>query len=304
VYERNFSPDLLKIKAPLAQVGVWKRKQGKDAAGDEDVWSTTVIFAKDGAYTLDVEGSDALGNAAAVTYEGKAPRAFTVDRTPPRIEVIWDNTDVRNGKYYNRARNATVRITDLSFDARWARILPFSRDFHRIGSEGSADRERGDTYEMTVPFDEDGMWQLRCMCTDLAGNAAAPVTEPGFVIDTQAPRLYWDRVRVKEMGAYRDSIAPVLRFEDENPSYQGSMAQWYNLTAGGRAVRMRSAGDNPVGLDCKISLPDLPRTEEMDGICVLVGTVSDLAGNRSYARRNLCVNRFGSVYDVTEDAGT
>lgn len=304
VYERNFSPDLLQINAPSAQVGTWSHKKGKAASGDEDVWSTTVIFAKDGAYTLDVEGSDALGNAAVVTYEGKAPRAFTVDRTPPRIEVIWDNTDVRNGKYYNRARNATVRITDLSFDARWARILPFSRDFHRIGREGSTDRENGDTYEMTVPFDEDGMWQLRCMCTDLAGNAAAPVTEPGFVIDTQAPRLYWDRVRVKEMGAYRDSIAPVLRFEDENPSYQGSMAQWYNLTAGGRAVRMRSAGDNPVGLDCKISLPDLPRTEEMDGICVLVGTVSDLAGNRSYARRNLCVNRFGSVYDVTEDAGT
>jgi hypothetical protein len=102
------------------------------------------------------------------------------------------------------------------------------------------------------------------------------------------------------MGAYRDDIAPVLRFEDENPSDQGSMAQWYNLTVGGRAVCMRTAE----GADCKISLPNLPRTEEMDGICVLVGTACDLAGNRSYARRNLCVNRFGSVYDVTEDAGT
>ena len=42
----------------------------------------------------------------------------------------------------------------------------------------------------------------------------------------------------------------------------------------------------------------------MDGICVLAGTVCDLAGNRSYARRNLCVNRFGSVYDLSQDADT
>ena len=63
----------------------------------------TVTFTKDGAYTLDVAGSDALGNTADVTYEGEAVRAFTVDRTPPRIEVVWDNTDVRNGKYYNRS---------------------------------------------------------------------------------------------------------------------------------------------------------------------------------------------------------
>ena len=321
VRERNFSPDRLRVNAPYAEINAWTRRQGKDASGNDDIWSTTVTFAKDGAYTLDVAGSDALGNPAVITYEGEAVRAFTVDRTPPRIEVVWDNTDVRNGKYFNRARNASIRITDLSFDERQAIILPFARSFHIVTCEDSGDRGKGDTYEMTVPFTEDGTWQLRCMCTDLAGNTAAPVTEPAFVIDTQAPWIVWDPGRVKEMGAYKESLAPVLRFEDANPCYKGSFAHWYNLTAGGRNMCMRGAdGNNDIALygtetgaggesgetviSGSISLADPPLIEDMDGICVLAGTVCDLAGNRSYARRNVCVNRFGSVYDLSQDAGT
>ena len=331
VRERNFSPDLLRVTAPHAEISAWTRRQGKDASGNSDIWSMTVTFTKDGAYTLDVAGSDALGNTADVTYEGEAVRAFTVDRTPPRIEVVWDNTDVRNGKYYNRVRNASIRITDLSFDEKRVQILPFAGQFYLASKEDPEDRGGGDTYEMTVPFDKDGTWQLCCRCTDLAGNTAAPVTEPAFVIDTQAPRIYWDPVRVKEMGAYRESIAPVLLFEDANPCYRGSCACWYNLTAGGRTMCIRgAAGDSNAALTGEktdtdgsaaekkavsaengepvisgsITLADPPWIREMDGICVLAGTVCDLAGNRSYARRNLCVNRFGSVYDLSQDADT
>lgn len=331
VRERNFSPDLLRVSAPHAEISAWTRRQGTDASGNDDIWSTTVTFAKDGAYTLDVAGSDALGNAALVTYEGEAVRAFTVDRTPPRIEVIWDNMDVRNSKYYNRARNASIRITDLSFDERQAQILPFAGKFHLAAKEDPEEWGGGDTYETTVSFDKDGTWQLCCRCTDLAGNTAVPVTEPAFVIDTQAPRIYWDPGRVREMGAYRDSISPVLRFEDANPSYKGSCVYWYNLTAGGRTMRTRgAAGDSDapssgaetdaegsieerkivsaengeIVISGSITLADPPCVREMDGICVLAGTVCDLAGNRSYARRNLCVNRFGSVYDLSQDADT
>lgn len=331
VRERNFSPALLRVSAPHAEISAWTRRQGKDASGNDDIWSATVTFAKDGAYTLDVTGSDALGNAALVTYEGEAARAFTVDRTPPRIEVIWDNMDVRNSKYYNRVRNASIRITDLSFDERQVQILPLAGKFHLAAKEDPEERGVGDTYETTVPFDKDGTWQLCCRCTDLAGNTAVPVTEPAFVIDTQAPRIYWDPGRVREMGAYRDSVSPVLRFEDANPSYKGSCACWYNLTAGGRTMRSRgAAGDSDAPssgaetdaegsieerkvlsaengetvISGSITLADPPCVRDMDGICVLAGTVCDLAGNRSYARRNLCVNRFGSVYDLSQDADT
>jgi hypothetical protein len=53
-----------------------------------------------------------------------------------------------------------------------------------------------------------------------------------------------------------------------------------------------------------VILPNLSEDRAAEGICVLYGTACDLAGNRSRVRRNLIVNRFGSVYDLSEDAGT
>lgn len=94
-----------------------------------------VRFPADGIYTLDVTGADAAGNPASVRYEGEAPRDFVVDGTPPLIEVAWDNTDARNGRYYNRERKATVRITDLSFSEELVRILPESTGFSRVPEE-------------------------------------------------------------------------------------------------------------------------------------------------------------------------
>ena len=51
-------------------------------------------------------------------------------------------------------------------------------------------------------------------------------------------------------------------------------------------------------------LPDLPQEREADGLCMLYGTACDLAGNRTFIRRNVRVNRSGSLYDLSEDEGT
>ena len=263
--------------------------------------------------------------------------------------MAWDNTDARNGRYYNRERKATVRITDLSFSEELVRILPESTGFSRVpeesgtgaGSGGSAGRasrigpasapaggtvqsfRSAQVYEMELPFTKEGEWMLRCACTDLAGNTAAPVTEDPFVLDFTAPRLYFDRGTVQEGNAYAEAVEPVLRWEEENLSTAACYASCVNVTAGGKSMECRSiaavsaeeagreqsaAGDgqdypDPAGAG-RTALPDLPRVIEADGICVLYGTACDLAGNRAFVRRNLSVNRFGSLYDLAEDEGT
>ena len=58
------------------------------------------------------------------------------------------------------------------------------------------------------------------------------------------------------------------------------------------------------GLVSRVVLPSLPRERTADGVCVLTGTACDLAGNRTIIRRNLCVNRFGSLYDISLDENT
>ena len=297
VRERNFAKEKLKVTAPGAVVGEWKRSDSSD------LWTLEVEFAVDGEYTLDVSGTDALGNAASVTYEGSAPQAFAIDRIPPVIEVVWDNEDVRNGKYYNSPRVATIRITELSLDERAVQISPFSRALRRV-SQMRDERTMGEVsvYEAEVPFTEEGEWSLRCACMDLAGNIAVPVYEEPFIIDMTAPRLYFDPDSVREMGAYGSGISPVLLCEDQNIVPGSLYAAWYNLTAGGSVMECRNGSVR--GGAGEVSLPDLPEERAADGICMLYGTACDLAGNRSRVRRNLCVNRFGSLYDISEDPGT
>ena len=297
VRERNFAKEKLKVTAPGAVVGEWKRSDSSD------LWTLEVEFAVDGEYTLDVSGTDALGNAASVTYEGSAPQAFAIDRIPPVIEVVWDNEDVRNGKYYNSPRVATIRITELSLDERAVQISPFSRALRRV-SQTRDERTTGvvSVYEAEVPFTEEGEWSLRCACMDLAGNIAVPVYEEPFIIDMTAPRLYFDPDSVREMGAYGSGISPVLLCEDQNIVPGSLYAAWYNLTAGGSVMECRNGSVR--GGAGEVSLPDLPEERAADGICALYGTACDLAGNRSRVRRNLCVNRFGSLYDISEDPGT
>jgi hypothetical protein len=296
VRERNFDMGKLQVKAPGAVQGEWK--QGP--SGDPETWIMELRFPMDGSYTLDVTGTDALGNAAVVSYTGEAPQEFTIDRMPPLLEIMWDNTDARNGNYYNGARRATVRVTDLSFDDSYVKILPFARSFRKV-SEVRDDRIAGaiPVYEAEIPFTEEGEWALNCLCMDLAGNTAVPLFEEPFIIDRTAPKLYFDGSTVQEMGAYGAEISPALCCEEPNMAPGSLCAKWNNLTAGGRTIECRGGG-----LSVRIVLPDLPEERAEDGICVLTGTACDLAGNRTIVRRNLCVNRFGSLYDISEDEKT
>ena len=296
VRERNFDTEKLTVRAPGAVPGEWK----KSPSGDPEKWTMELQFPMDGAYTLDVTGTDALGNTASVSYTGEAPQAFTIDRTPPLIEVTWDNTDARNRRYYNAARLATVRVADLSFDDSYVKILPFARSFRKV-SEIRDDRTAGliPVYEAEIPFTEDGEWALGCLCMDLAGNTAVPLFEESFIIDRTAPKLYFDGSTVQEMGAYGAEISPAICCEEANMAPGSLCARWNNRTAGGGTMECRGGG-----LSARIVLPDLPKERAADGICVLTGTACDLAGNRSIIRRNLCVNRFGSLYDISEDEKT
>ena len=295
VRERNFDSGKIQVKAPGAIAGEWIR----GAAGEPDLWTMEVRFSLDGAYTLEVSGQDALGNPASAVYAGEAPQEFVIDRTPPLVEVLWDNNDVRNGQYYNRERRATIRVTDLSFDERMVKTEPFARPFRKV-SETEEERTAGvvPVYEADIPFTEEGEWTLRCICADLSGNAAAPVPEEAFIIDKTAPRLFFDKGTVQEREACGTGISPVLRCEEENPAPGSFSVRWDNLTAGGRLLEFRrGAGGEAV-------LPDPPRERAADGACLLSGTACDLAGNRTMVRRNLCVNRFGSLYDISEDEKT
>ncbi|MCI7730990.1 hypothetical protein [Enorma burkinafasonensis] len=185
--------------------------------GSEDGLAGQMTFALEGDGTrLELAGTsitvaDRAGNTAstgdfsayAVSNLPTGAAGIAIDMEEPQISFSFDNDDVRNGRYYNAARTATVTVQDASFDliqrfdperpvatvARDGgdpRVALAARDFERV--------ELGDgavVYRAQVAFEEDADWVLSAQLTDPLGHAS-PVVSESFTIDTEAPVLMVD----------------------------------------------------------------------------------------------------------------
>src|SRR5699024_7529149 len=117
------------------------------------------------------------------------------DATPPAIEAAFDNNDVRNGKYYNAPRTATVTVTEASFgfvrdnDPERAVVVRRWNGEERIVRAGDFQNPSGDgvTWTAQVPCEPDGIYRLDADLTDPSGKSAEPYRGEEFVVDTVAP---------------------------------------------------------------------------------------------------------------------
>lgn len=273
-------------------------------------------FLSDGHYRIDAQVEDMATNRSAPVSIG----TFTVDQTPPSIQVAWDNVDARNGRYYRASRTATITVREHNFD-------PALMSIQTTGSIGPW-TSAGDTHTCIVSFTQDAPASnpatLRIAGRDLAGNEATPFVEPDFVIDTQAPRVRFGK-RVSEDDLYEVSddvteladgtafcggLAPVVEFWDEA-----------NFDIAGVEVRLLGKRD---GLSTTISHDALvvpqgdagARAEwgnlgliedgtgprylmDADDVYTVEASVTDKAGNASQVQRvTFSVNRFGSNFFV------
>lgn len=299
VTERNFDPANISINTQSNQRSQWTRTEGTAANGDDDQWSCTVAYTADGSYTLEVGGSDLLGtDAKEITYSGTAPRDFVLDKTAPVVGISFDNNDVRNGKYYQQGRTATIQVSDVNFNgsnditisATLGGVAP------AVGFAGSA---------AVISFDVDGTYSFTGTVTDMAGNVSAPFTVDEFVIDQTAPSL--TILGVEDGAAYPDEVLPEVVFSDQN--YEGNTITLLHsgldhinedvsdimLPEGGVAT-----GEGGVASG-NICFNDLEHIQENDGIYSLEVEISDLAGNATREQITYLVNRFGSVYVYSEN---
>ncbi|WEV66970.1 Ig-like domain repeat protein [Bifidobacterium sp. ESL0769] len=126
----------------------------------------------------------------------KGTTGIAIDTKTPTIGVVYDNNDVRNGKYYKAKRTATVSINESNFDFikgndKYRDIVVTRAD----GSKGTVDADKfdnpskdGSTWVAQVPCDHDADWTFDVSLTDPAGHVAAPYHSE-FTIDTQKPIL-------------------------------------------------------------------------------------------------------------------
>lgn len=171
----------------------------------------SLTFSGDGGRVL-LEGTslvveDAAGNRAetgalAAYADSNLPEgahSVAIDTEAPVIEVSFDNDDVRNGRYYNRARTATVSIDESNFDLLMAHApetMIFSA--YRDGSERASEELVAEDFEpvtledgsvrycASLAIEDDADWRLESGFTDPAQRRSNEY-ESAFVIDTQAP---------------------------------------------------------------------------------------------------------------------
>lgn len=300
VTERNFDPSQTVISTQVTP-GAWTYQAGDSANGDDDTWTCTVSYTADGDYTFGVSARDLAGHDAGKPDYGDsaAPTDFVLDKTAPVITVTFDNNDVRNGRYFNAGRTATVRIDEHNFNAPDAQVETTAAvaegSVAAPGASGWA--SGGDVNTATVPFAADGDYTMRVNYTDLAGNAAQEVTVAMFTVDTTAPTLEFSGVA--DRSANRGDVAPVITYHDINYDTNGTSVSitGYKNTDGRNLTGTRSEDAFGGSFVCA----NIEAVPGNDDVYRCVGTVTDLAGNVTQGEIMFSVNRFGSNYILSDD---
>lgn len=306
VTERNLgeNSNKIKIKTQVTVPGSWNYSAGGASSGNSDKWVKKLKYNKDGDYTLSISGTDALGNPASVSYQGTAPKKFTIDKTAPVITVTFDNNNVRNGKYYNANRTATVKIKEHNFRASdvKAPVKATGPRNGRISAPSiSGFSSNGDTRRATIPFTKEGSFSFDVKYTDLAGNPAKVVKISEFVIDKTAPVVRIENV--VNGGIYGGTVAPRAIFDDDTFNRSDSTFRFTGVRKVDRSELVPSFSPNGEYGGSYV-LNDFPYVKVNDDVYTAYATSTDMAGNTTTVSVTFSVNRFGSAYDYNKDKAT
>lgn len=212
--------------------------QALPCSTDENLVTTAFwdVSARNGLIPLSAVSlslADKAGNPAALDgldgFENRnleEVHGLFVDTAAPEIAVSFDNNDVRNGKYYNAGRTATVTVTEASF--------AFVRDndprrtvavLHRDGSAREVRAEEfenpsgdGVTWVVAVPCEDDGAYRLDVDFADPSGKQAPSYRGGEFVVDKTAPliMLTFDNEESQGGGYFKAPRTATVTVYEEN----------------------------------------------------------------------------------------
>lgn len=292
VREHNFDESLVtwKIKNKSGiHISTWQHK------GDDH--SCKVVFDKDGDdYLLDFDVTDLSGNKASCPQQ----KTFCVDKTPPVITLSYDNNSVRNKKYYNNKRMATITVAEHSFRA--SDVKCSFRAKYQSGNKDiyspSSWTGNGDIHKNVVGCVKDGEYTFEIDYTDLAGNHAKTKITDSFIIDQTPPLV---RITgVKNGGVYNNTVSPGVEYRDDNLVEESAVIRLYG-NKNGRLYHSWSSETNLIH-GKKIRWKDFKRNQSTDDIYTLMVMVEDKAGNRNENTGAVfTVDRFGSSYTLSKD---
>lgn len=215
-----------------------------------DVYQATVEFKDEADYTFDVVFYDySLNKNASVEYgDSVAPTAFTIDTTPPVLDIEYDDTDATasesNAGYYQGKRVVTFRVIEHNFDPSELEFVKFTA----VNVQGNPVNEQliasyidtlknsanwsknGDVNTATITLEADANYYIELKYSDLDGNPQKEVLTADFCIDNTKPYVV-DDAEISYSASILDTILNAITFGFYNAEMEVTITA-YDETAG------------------------------------------------------------------------
>lgn len=299
-------------------------KSGKEAIpsdfkkGEGDTYYFEYSFDKQVDYRFEFSACNLLGQYA----DNSISASFTIDLTNPTVSVDYDNNDVHNGNYYQAARTATITVTDRNFNPATMNVIASAKEVNgTLGGNAVIspsdtwvmsdlnNHERSETHTCTVYFPGTGEYSLEIPKTDvdLAGNSLSNPYENSFIVSLEEPTI---------------NIAVDGQENASSHSYQGNCPLSVSVTdptidPAQTSITVTPKGINPAGNSSEnpyassqtqvsgnqieYSAPSPAATPQNDNLYQVLVKAYDYAGHYKTAEVEWSVNRFGSVYYLSEE---
>lgn len=223
VEEKNFDPDRVRvdIKANGNDYSVslnWK-------TDNQLTYYTEVTFKNENDYTNYSFGISCIDKSEnknePVCYgESVAPTEFVLDNENPVIDIRYDNNMVKNQKYYNQDRTATITIKEHNFNTNGVECTVKSSS---IAPTLSSWTHNGDEHTAKIIFNKDGEYNFEFNFTDLSGRKGKENNYyTKFIVDKTAPQvtIAYDNNNVLNNKFFGNSRKATVTVTDTN--FKGS----------------------------------------------------------------------------------
>lgn len=302
---------------------------------DDREYRIKVVFSDDGNYLIRrLACTDLAKNASGEVTYGKLQSSsnndavtadnstmFTIDKTKPEIKVSLDiNDQVKNKRYFNRTRTATITVNEHNFNASDAQAF-INNITASLNGRGitkpsvSYFRQNGaDSWVATVTFAADGDYTLGFKAVDKAGNeyeitkattsAFSGAAASDFTIDKTAPTIsITDALSNKH--AYVNVPTIVITEKDNNASTIISSVDgtYFNKdSASLKQMSLPAQNSGELIADHRLENQVTYTAVENDGVYTIKARCVDMAGNRSEEKViTFTKNENGSVYIPSAD---
>ena len=184
----------------------------KEKRGDKYVFSA--VASSEGKYHVEGLVMDKADNIRKLADQ----ESFIIDKTNPEVTVEFDNTEAKNGKYYNAARVATITVKDANFEPDDKYITLNISEKDGKAAPGGWEKSSEGSYVKRINFDADGVYSFTVSCKDKAANASSTASAEEFVIDTTVPTIdvSFDNNSSSNEYYFKDARHATIVVEDAN----------------------------------------------------------------------------------------